>query len=57
MQQCSAKNCIFVFHKVRYSHSLGMVSHLNAVVLKYNWGRYLPKIIKIGTPLLKMWGK
>jgi len=32
---------VVVFHKVLYSHNLGMVKNLNGVVLKDNKGRIL----------------
>lgn len=45
----SSHNFELLFHKVVYSHSLGVVSHLKAVILNNDQGRFLPKVIKTGT--------
>ena len=34
----------FVFQKVTCLHSLGVESHLNSVVIKDKWEKFLPKI-------------
>ena len=35
---------VVVFHKVRYAHSLGMVSHFGAVLLHDNWWRRMVRL-------------
>jgi len=47
-------NFVVLFHKVVYSHSIGVVSHLNAVLLKHNRERFLLKMVKIGTLILRI---
>ena len=46
--------CYFRRHNTMYSHSLGVVRQFSAVLLNYNWGRILFKIVNIGTTLLKI---
>ena len=48
---------VVLFHKVVYSHSIGVVSHLSAVLLKHNRERFLLKFVKMGTLILKIYEK
>ena len=41
-------NFVVLFYRTVSVHSIGVVSHLNAVLLKHNRGRFRSKIVKIG---------